>query len=511
MKSSWQLALLVLVSGSLSSRSLGQVFNKRYDPHGQQLGQAAFDIEKAQQEGYVVFINSAYYDSLYYNSVATAMRIDANGETLSVDRIVYPLHGTYVGWANNAIALGAKGFAIGGSVNYQDTTKKTALYFVDSAGTFETLLEYGAQHEEWLGRQVKQTADGGFIMCGETTTVGIIDGFLLKTDSLGVQEWVQTYGLPNKRDYALTVELGPSGGYYFGGFREITSSNYDQWVVRTDALGSVIWSNDYGTPFNDQANAHLNACSDGNLLFASSWASGFLSYHTDCLVKLDTNGSVIWSHTYGNDRPNHILFAVKECANNDLIAVGQTYWFDGIQGVLLRTNSLGDSLWMRYYYYQDSVMPDGEGELKDVIQTDDGGFIAVGTAYGSFSGITPPGLSQDVWVIKTDSLGCIVPGCQLITGIVSHITNLKEALQVQPNPAADHVQVVIDLPGSFTPTGALRYTLTDGSGRIVQQRSLAAHELTFDLDVHGLPPGLFHLHLSDDRTWISGTKLVVER
>ncbi|MCB0814843.1 MAG: hypothetical protein KDB87_16985, partial [Flavobacteriales bacterium] len=71
-----------------------------------------------------------------------------------------------------------------------------------------------------------------------------------------------------------------------------------------------------------------------------------------------------------------------------------------IDGFLLRTNSQGDSLWLRHYWYTDSIMNDGTGLFYDVTPTSDGGFIAVGTMLGSIAGNDPPGASQDVWVLK---------------------------------------------------------------------------------------------------------------
>ncbi len=91
-----------------------------------------------------------------------------------------------------------------------------------------------------------------------------------------------------------------------------------------------------------------------------------------------------------------------------LIACGQK-WFqtDGgfayRKGILVRANSEGDSLWMREYVYYDSLMNDGQGLFRDVQPTADGGFVAVGQTAGSISGNNPPGLSQDVWVVKVDT------------------------------------------------------------------------------------------------------------
>jgi len=155
----------------------------------------------------------------------------------------------------------------------------------------------------------------------------------------------------------------------------------------------------------------------------------------------------------------------------------------------------------------------GQGQLRDVQPTPDGGFIAVGMAFPG------GGYTQDVWVIKTDSMGCLEPGCHLITGMATQITNLRGALSVAPNPVAagGNLQVQLDLPENFTPQGALKLTLVSSEGRVVQEETISAALSTFSFQLSAFVPGLYQLHLHDatmpsagGRRWISGAKLVVE-
>ena len=162
------------------------------------------------------------------------------------------------------------------------------------------------------------------------------------------------------------------------------------------------------------------------------------------------------------------------------------------------------------YKYYDAVVSNAIGQLRDVLPTPDGGFIAVGVAYNL---AIPSGgsYSQDVWVIKTDSFGCIEPGCQLIQGMETQITNLRDALAVAPNPVASGgvVQLHLKLPENFAAQGALRITVVSNDGRVVLEEQLrsATSALIFTAPTSA---GLYHVHLSDATRWISGAKLVVE-
>jgi hypothetical protein len=254
--------------------------------------------------------------------------------------------------------------------------------------------------------------------------------------------------------------------------------------------------------------------SDGHVVIcgAQPTMNGSGGPYFQLLAKLDSlTGQTIWERRYGAAMVNSVLFAVKEVTPfGDLIATGQsTPEVLEEYGVLLRTAANGDSLWMRYYQYSDSLISGGAGQLRDVLPTPDGGFIAVGAAYG----VSQNGQSygQDAWVIKVDSMGCLEPGCNLITGMESQVTNLKGALTVAPNPmrVGEAVQLSIHLPPSITPQGPLRLTVVSSDGRLVQEQHFAPH--SSELTLHtSFAPGLYHLHISDATRWLAGAKVVVE-
>lgn len=181
------------------------------------------------------------------------------------------------------------------------------------------------------------------------------------------------------------------------------------------------------------------------------------------------------------------------------------------QGLLLRTTANGDSLWMRNYAYHDSVIDQGTGRFWDVLPTDDGGCIAAGVTYNPFDTGYPPGYSQDAWVVKVDSFGCIVPGCQLLDGITEQVTNLGDALRLWPNPVSGQLHVGLSLPGSFKTTGPLTLSVTSLAGQLVlQQHVPTSVPGEVELDVSALAAGTYALHLSDGTRWLAGSKFVKE-
>lgn len=504
-----RIAIGLLLCHSLIHEAMAQGINRRYDPWGAGLAQWGWSLELKADGDALIFCNTAWQDSLFYSSVLGCLSIDQQGEFIDTSRFSIPYHASYAGWSNASDARSEGGYVVGGNTYVANGTSKATLFLLDQSGAPEVYWEYGNVGEEWIGRQAKQTLDGGYVVCGETSTTGVIDAFLVKTDAQGELEWVRTYG-GALQDYFVTVDLD-GGRYFLGGQRMQSVNNTDLWVQCVNDTGGVVWSKIWGTPF-DEPNAHLMTATDGNVLIASAWGTEDGDVYKKYLAKLDrVDGSIIWDRTYGAPCQGCPLFAVVEApSNGDLVAVGHT-WDAGVyHGTLLRTTADGDSLWMRNYLYTDANVNNGRGMLRDVQPTPDGGFIAAGVALA-----IPGQYTQDVWVVKVDSMGCLEPGCHLIQGMATQITNMRDALSVAPNPVAagSSVQVTISLPASFTPQGGLRLTVVSSEGRVVQEQPVSNVAGSVPLSIGegvGVRPGLYHIHLSDATRWISGAKLVVE-
>ncbi len=86
------------------------------------------------------------------------------------------------------------------------------------------------------GRTGQQTSDGGFIVGGNIVGDGEQfderSSYLLKTNSLGAEEWSREFKEPSISFVRQTLD----GGYVFTGF----SSSEDIWVAKTDSSGNIL-------------------------------------------------------------------------------------------------------------------------------------------------------------------------------------------------------------------------------------------------------------------------------
>jgi hypothetical protein len=100
------------------------------------------------------------------------------------------------------------------------------------------LLEWIQKYDGYMGKSVRQTKDGGFVVLGlQTMKKNESNGgaLLVKTDGTGNLEWSKTYGSLNS-DVGRFVELTSNGGHLILYSRQDTTTN----IVRTDPNGEVI-------------------------------------------------------------------------------------------------------------------------------------------------------------------------------------------------------------------------------------------------------------------------------
>ena len=245
------------------------------------------------------------------------------------------------------------------------------------------------------GREVEQTSDGGYIIVGQNL-LSYVDGqladvWLIKTDSIGNEEWNKTFG-GNKTDGGISVQQTSDGGYIITGF---TGSNV--WLIKTDSIGNEEWNSTFG----EGKGTHVLQTSDGGYLL-----TGYIEYfygkelYDIWLIKTDPYGKEEWNRKYrriGRERG----WEVEQTSDGGYIIVGTIEYFTKTRGKqypfdvwLIKTDSYGNEEWNKKF----GRIIHSEGSYS-VNQTLDGGFI--------LAGYIDDGENLNIWLIKTDSEGNI--------------------------------------------------------------------------------------------------------
>jgi hypothetical protein len=253
---------------------------------------------------------------------------------------------------------------------------------------------FGGSNRDY-GRSVQQTADGGYIIVGETGSFGAgeLDVWLIKTDAFGDTLWTKTFG-GSDYDYSPSVCQTTDSGYIITGATEsFGAGGADFWLIKTNASGDTLWTkslwgNDWDCGFSVQQTT------DGGYIIVGETHS-FGSGNKDVwLIKTNASGDTLWTKTFGGS--NYDCGAsVCQTADGEYIITGATESFGaGEYDVwLIKTNASGDTLWTKTF---------GGREFEwsySVLQTTDGGYIIVGETRSFGAG------NRDAWLIKTDASG----------------------------------------------------------------------------------------------------------
>lgn len=201
------------------------------------------------------------------------VRADSEGDTLWTRT-----YGGYSGeraWAMAGTADG--GFVLAGySETYTAGGQDVYVVKTDSAGNAEWTRSVGGSGEE-QARDIKQTADGGYIVAGFTVSPinGNKDLLLARLSAAGGVFWSRTYGGAGT-DWAYTVIVDNDGGFIAGGTTDSYGAGfYDAWLIKTDSLGNLLWSQTYGGGATDEF-SNMISCSDGYVAIGAtqSWGAG---------------------------------------------------------------------------------------------------------------------------------------------------------------------------------------------------------------------------------------------
>jgi nicotinamide riboside kinase len=249
---------------------------------------------------------------------------------------------------------------------------------------------------EDVGYTVLQTTDGGYVVVGYTdpSAPEYSDIWFLKTDTIGDTLWTKTYG-GHHNEVAWSARQTFDGGYIIvGSTMSFGAGNRDVYLVKIDSLGDTLWTGTYGLMDLDEGYDVQQTSDSGYIVVGVVNPEDLLDNMDVYLIKTDTIGDTLWTRTYGGDTMDR-GYSVQQTSDGGYIITGYTTSFDcgGGDVYLIKTDAIGDTTWTRTYggtYYDEGYA---------VQQTFDSGYIIVGRT-NSFSEN-----NRNIYIIKTDTDG----------------------------------------------------------------------------------------------------------
>jgi hypothetical protein len=288
------------------------------------------------------------------------------------------------------------GYILAGSTPNPDE-EVSDIYVVktDELGEIErTSILVDEDYSEGIGAIVL-TDDDHYMVLGERSrdNTGDPDLLLMKLDLSGNIVWDKTYG-GDQDDNSTSLVKTNDSGYLLVGYSDSFNdgSNKDIYVVKVDEDGTELWSEAYGGDGGESASEVINT-NDGGFAIVGKTDSKGAGDQDIWLIKLDEEGNVQWDKTYGGSNRDGGS-DVAEFPEGGYAVTGYAIGFGpGARDMfLVKTDASGNEIWNAAFgeTYQDGA--------SNVLIADDGIIIA-----GSIEVIiTQTNEYSDIFVIKTD-------------------------------------------------------------------------------------------------------------
>ncbi len=242
-----------------------------------------------------------------------------------------------------------------------------------------------------------QTSDGGYLVGGTSIvepggnltckTHGLADAILVKLDSARNIEWQQCYGGSGYDGVFYVMEL--DDGYLFSGYAGSNDGNisgwhggYDLWVVKVDFYGNIIWQKCLGGSKNESAENVFQTEDFGYLIvgYTSSDDGDVNGNHSIgendndiWLVKLSSEGELLWQQCIGGKRNEYVEFGVLKKDDYCYVIAGQTD--NSTYDVQCELHGFNDDFWVfeikdcSLYMPETPLMPAGPDSLCTTTDT----------------------------------------------------------------------------------------------------------------------------------------------
>lgn len=205
--------------------------------------------------------------------------------------------------------------------------------------------------------------------------------------------WEETYGGPNT-DWGRAVVETPDGGLVIvGDTKPQADGKRDVWLLKVDEEGGMNWSRTFGGA-GDDLGFSLNTTSDGGFIITGFLNGDDKNARNALLMKTDADGNEVWNRTFGGSEQDEGR-SVIQTNDGGYILLGSTA-SEGAGNLdlwLIKTNATGSEEWSQTYGGPN------RDEGRSIQQTQDGGYIIAGRAEPNGAG------NLDLWLLRVDENG----------------------------------------------------------------------------------------------------------
>lgn len=266
---------------------------------------------------------------------------------------------------------------------------------------FERYYDFGFTEECY---DVAKSTNGGYVISGQQRqTLGQSQIVILKIDSSGNQQWVKFFGSPAE-NCGTAICVSHDSGFLVAGYTSTLDYRYFPYLMKLDSNGDTIWTTKALTPIpiNNPGDYGNGWCTDviearDSSIYVLSQVADYDTTTVYFLTRLDQNGDSIWTKKFRWNYSGPGLYRISEDADGNILLPGRIHY--SLQpsftcgATLIKTDTLGDTLWTKQYPYYTN-----NSGFNTVAVTHDSGYFLAGTNLWSVG-------NTDCYLVRTNSVG----------------------------------------------------------------------------------------------------------
>ncbi|MEE3145633.1 MAG: T9SS type A sorting domain-containing protein [Bacteroidota bacterium] len=428
-------------------------------------------------------------------------------------------------------------FLICGSSTSWGGSTQMVLLKLDSTGAYQWSNQYGGNESDGANRVLYNEAEGVFAVgSGNSLGAGDFDGLVLHTDEFGNEIWQKSFGFTNSWDFLNDAVFGNDTSLVMvGNSQDVSSGNRSIYMVRSDVDGNELWSQQFSSFANSSASSITNV-QDSLFVVGGSFYSTDSLIQKGFLMKINLNGDVLWHKTLGNLSGAYSVEDVslgidkiyvtgsRKLNENDHDKYSAIFDFDGnaiiekteVDGAEIRDH-IGDEICfvsnvnmpicgdrqINQFTFQDdfdvnlayytpnsliwmnnftSINNAGLDQTGQILETSDGGFIAVGQTTFPMSG------GSNIFIFKSSPDGSfpVTADYFIIDTLVGMTENTETKLHVYPNPSKGLFHVNSDS------SDEKKVRIYDTFGKLIFEASVFQNQ---DIDLTPYQDGVYLLRI----------------
>jgi len=272
---------------------------------------------------------------------------------------------------------------------------------INATGEEELNRTFGGPEVNASAYTIIQTTDGGYLFVGsiEGYESGNTDAWMMKINATGEEEWNSRFG-GDQNESAFSVIEDNEGNFLFTGYTEsYDAGEADGWVVKTNSTGMELWNATFGGAGNDTG-WDIFQENEQNFSFVgtTTFFTGENRTDTDAwYLRFNATGAPLLEATYGGPDVNATARSAVETPDGGRLVAGsiEDYGSGNRDAWLIKLDTSAEEEW------NGALGGPLQDLARSVIRISETSYVFAGEFNGTLEAQPP---YPDAWVVRLDEV-----------------------------------------------------------------------------------------------------------